>query len=59
MPSLRIENTVRDFDAWKAVYDKFERFRVDKGMRAYRMARQALVKLLARSATSSTEIPGL
>jgi hypothetical protein len=39
MPSLRIENTVRDFDAWKAVFDKFDRFRIDKGMRAYRMSR--------------------
>jgi hypothetical protein len=40
MATLHIENTVRDFDEWKAVFDKFERFRADKGMRAYRLARR-------------------
>ena len=40
MPSLHIENTVKDFDAWKAVFDKFDRFRSDQRMRSYRMARQ-------------------
>ena len=39
MATLHIENTVRDFDEWKAVFDKFDRFRAEKGMRAYRMAR--------------------
>lgn len=40
MPTLRIENTVRDFDEWKAVFDKFDRFRADKGVRAYRVSRR-------------------
>lgn len=40
MTSLHIENTVRDFDEWKAVFDKFDRFRADKRMRSYRMARR-------------------
>ena len=40
MATLHIENTVKDFDEWKAVFDKFERFRAEKGMRAYRMARR-------------------
>lgn len=39
MPSLRIENTVRDFDEWKAVFDKFERFRAEKNVRSYRLSR--------------------
>ena len=40
MATLHIENTVRDFEEWKAVFDKFDRFRAEKGMRAYRMSRQ-------------------
>ena len=40
MATLHIENTVRDFEEWKAVFDKFDRFRAEKGMRSYRMARQ-------------------
>lgn len=40
MVTVHVENTVRDFDAWKAVFDKFDRFRVDQGMRGYRMARR-------------------
>lgn len=40
MTTLHIENTVRDFDEWKATFDKFGRFRVEKKMRSYRMARQ-------------------
>lgn len=39
MATLHIENTVHDFDEWKAVFDKFDRFRAEKGMRGYRMAR--------------------
>jgi hypothetical protein len=41
MTTLRIENAVRDFEEWKAVFDKFDRFRAEKGVRAYRMSRQA------------------
>jgi hypothetical protein len=40
MNTLHIENTVHDFDEWKAVFDKFDRFRAEKGMRAYRLSRQ-------------------
>lgn len=40
MVTVHVENTVRDFDAWKAVFDKFDRFRVDQGMRSYRMSRR-------------------
>jgi hypothetical protein len=40
MATLHIENTVRDFDAWKAAFDKFERFRADKGVRSWRLARE-------------------
>jgi hypothetical protein len=39
MNTLHIENTVKDFEAWKAAFDKFERFRAEKGVRAYRIAR--------------------
>lgn len=41
MAILHIENTVRDFDEWKAVFDKFERFRADHGVRSYRLTRSA------------------
>lgn len=40
MATLRIENTVRDFAEWKAVFDKFDRFRADHGVRSYRMYRR-------------------
>lgn len=39
MPSLHVENTVRNFEEWKEVFDKFDRFRAEKKMRAYRMSR--------------------
>lgn len=41
MITLRVENVVRDYEAWKEVFDKFERFRADGGVRAYRVARSA------------------
>ncbi|MFL6158057.1 MAG: hypothetical protein ACJ72D_18350 [Marmoricola sp.] len=40
MITVHVENTVRDFDAWKANFDKFDRFRVDQGVRSYRVARR-------------------
>jgi hypothetical protein len=40
MATLHIENTVRDFDSWKEVFDKFERFRKDHGVRSYRLGRE-------------------
>ena len=41
MITLRIENVVRDYESWKQVFDKFDRFRADGGVRAYRLARSA------------------
>ncbi|WP_154402812.1 hypothetical protein [Nocardioides speluncae] len=41
MTTLHIENTVHDYDEWKAVFDKFERFRTDHGVRSYRVSRLA------------------
>lgn len=40
MATLHIENTVRDFTEWKAVFDKFDRFRADRHVRSYRLSRQ-------------------
>ena len=41
MHALHIQNTVRDFDSWKAAFDKFERFREEHGVRSYRVLRSA------------------
>lgn len=41
MPSLHIENTVRDYDQWKAAFDRFERTRAEQGVRSYRVSRRA------------------
>jgi hypothetical protein len=64
MPTLHIENTVHDFDAWKAVFDKFERFRAEKGMRGYRMSRlvedprQVVIDLDFDSVEAATDFRG-
>jgi hypothetical protein len=39
MATLHVENHVHDFDEWKSVFDKFDRFREEKGMRSYRLSR--------------------
>ena len=39
MTTLHIENTVHDYDAWKAAFDRFERARLDRGVRSYRISR--------------------
>lgn len=39
MATLHIENLVRDFEGWKAAFDKFEAFRAERGVRAYRLCR--------------------
>jgi|tagenome__1003787_1003787.scaffolds.fasta_scaffold19036230_2 hypothetical protein len=39
MPIVHVENTVRDYEGWKANFDKYERFRVEHGVRAYRVSR--------------------
>ncbi len=41
MTTLHIENTVRDYDDWKAVFDKFDRARRDRGVTGYRIRRGA------------------
>lgn len=38
--TLHIENTVHDFDSWKQVFDKFDRFRADNGVLSYRVTRR-------------------
>ena len=39
MTTVHIENTVRDFDTWKANVDKYERFRAEQGVQSYRVSR--------------------
>ena len=39
MTTVHIENTVADFDAWKANFDKYERFRAEQGVQSYRVSR--------------------
>lgn len=41
MITLHIENTLRDYDSWKSVFDKFDRVRADNGVRSYRLLRRA------------------
>lgn len=40
MVTLHIENTVHDYAEWKRVFDKFDRFRADNGVRSCRLARR-------------------
>jgi hypothetical protein len=62
--SLQIRNTVHDYDAWKAAFDKFERFRADHGVRSYRVlcrtddARDVQVILDFDSRESAVEFRG-
>jgi hypothetical protein len=39
MTTVHIENTVADFDTWKANFDKYERFRAEHGVQSYRVSR--------------------
>ena len=39
MTTVHIENTVQDFDTWKATFDKYERFRAEQGVQSYRVSR--------------------
>jgi hypothetical protein len=39
MTTVHIENTVQDFDTWKANFDKYERFRAEHGVQSYRVSR--------------------
>ncbi|TCJ93216.1 hypothetical protein [Nocardia alba] len=37
--TLHIDNTVHDFDDWKAAFDQYGQFRADNGVRACRVGR--------------------
>lgn len=39
MTTVHVENTVRDFELWKANFDKYERFRAEQGVQSYRVRR--------------------
>ena len=39
MITLHIENTIDDYDAWKAAFDRYDRARRDHHVRAYRVSR--------------------
>lgn len=39
MTTLQIRNRVHDYDQWKTVFDKFDRFRHDNNVRATRVFR--------------------
>ena len=41
MTTLHIENEVRDFTAWKAVFDKYDAFRAEHNVRSYRLSHYA------------------
>ncbi|WP_183092823.1 hypothetical protein [Nocardioides stalactiti] len=41
MTTLHIDNTVHDYDSWRAAFDRYERFREERGVRSYRIARDA------------------
>jgi len=61
MTTLHIENTVHDYDSWKAAFDKFDRARRDRGVRSYRISRsqqdagKVLVDLQFDSVTRAEE----
>jgi hypothetical protein len=38
MTTVHVQNKVRDFDAWKANFDKYEDFRAGEGVQAYRVS---------------------
>ena len=39
MTTVHIENTVQDYEAWRANFDKYERFRVEQGVQSYGVSR--------------------
>ena len=66
MTTVHIQNTVRDFDAWKASFDKYEAFRAEQGVQSYRISRdlvepeQVTVDLqFADEATAKAFLPKL
>ena len=59
MTTVHIQNTVQDFDTWKANFDKYERFRAEQGVQSYRVSRgitepnEVLVALEFRDETAA------
>ena len=41
MTTLHIENEVRDYPRWKAVFDKYDAFRAEHNVRSYRLSHVA------------------
>jgi hypothetical protein len=41
MTTLRIENTVKDYDGWKAAFDSYAAARRRMGVRSYRVTRRS------------------
>lgn len=41
MISLHIQNRVHNFEEWQSAFDRFENFRADNGVVAYRISRRA------------------
>jgi quinol monooxygenase YgiN len=41
MTTLHVDNTVHDYDTWKDAFDRYEGFRKERGVRSYRIARDA------------------
>jgi hypothetical protein len=41
MITLRVDNTVHDFDTWFEVFNRYEGFRRSSGVRSYRVVRVA------------------
>ena len=64
MTTLHIDNTVHDYDDWKAAFDRYESFRKERGVRSYRIARAAadpqrvLVDLEFDDASTAEEFRG-
>jgi quinol monooxygenase YgiN len=64
--TVHVQNTVRDFDAWKASFDKYEDFRAEQGVQSYRVSRdvaepqRVMVDLeFSDEATASAFLPQL
>lgn len=41
MTTLHIDNTVHDYASWKEAFDRYEDFRKQRGVRSYRVSRDA------------------
>ena len=66
MITVHVRNVVRDFDTWKANFDKYDAFREAQGVQAYRVRRSisepdaVLIDLdFADEATAASFLPKL